>query len=453
MTSYECTPDVAISVAGQLTGLLDHVETARIALVRTAASNATFDLTTGIQTLGDECVEEAGLVATVLTSCASAAEHADGSFFDRLLYDSQAGQALALLLGSLSDGRGDLGKLDAKTRYQRLLREIWPNGIPSSLDQSDVVSMVMNSLRAKTMTDEELSTVWPLMPGSGRRAFAGTHPVTVLDLVVDGGLVLNSGELDAAARSVLASPPSGSVDVDPELAAKLRAAGQGRFGLPVLDRTGVTIDRAQILMDAGPAGRAYRDAVNSPLTYAALVVGLQAGGAARRTPDGLIVVTVPAGAKVGIDDLIGTKVGGPEMPPFAKGGTTFGNTFIVPDGSGTAAVDDVDLQRHENIHTYQWAAAGPAQYATLYGAESLKSGVQDFKEHGVDVKVDTFDLGPIGPSVTFPIPGGSFTLGVKVDPPPLPYRVELDPHFDTGCGNRFEQDAGLEDGNYSQCSR
>ena len=75
MTSYECTPDVAISVAGQLTGLLDHVETARIALVRTAASNATFDLTTGIQTLGDECVEEAGLVATVLTSCASAAAH------------------------------------------------------------------------------------------------------------------------------------------------------------------------------------------------------------------------------------------------------------------------------------------------------------------------------------------------------------------------------------------
>jgi hypothetical protein len=404
------------------------------------------------------------LVSSILANLASSMRDADVFSGAAGFFRSRADEDLALLLGSLSDGRGDLGGGTAKRRLERLLDEIWPDGVPSVLSTDEFVERVMNSPRSATMTPAELAAIWSLLPESGREHFAGDRPVRALDLVVDAGLTLRAPELDALARSVLRSPPSVDLDVDPDLQRALDAAAWDGM-TPRVDRTAVALDRADILMDAGVARREYRDAVNLGITYVMLVVGLQAKGTAERTDDGLIVVTVPRDAEISIDDLLGTRIAGTSVQRYGKGGTTFGNTFIVPDpGEGVSI--DVGLLRHENIHTYQWAAAGPVEYGALYAAESVKSGAQDFIEH-VDPGISWWDSGPIGlpdiPSVELPIPGKEHLPswiptrtpaldGPEFDPPAVPIpHVVVEWRFNTGCHNRFEQHAGLEDENYDSC--
>jgi hypothetical protein len=443
---------------------LGGVEVAARMLLTTASSNGTFDLTAGLSLLTGECVEEGRSVSSILANLASSVRDADVFSGAAGFFRSRADEDLALLLGSLSDGRGDLGGGTAKRRLERLLDEIWPDGVPSVLSTDEFVERVMNSPRSATMTPAELAAIWPLLPESGREHFAGDRPVRVLDLVVDGGLTLSDAELDAAARSVLRSPPSVDLDVDPDLQRALDAAAWDGM-TPRVDRTAVALDRADILMDAGVAGREYRDAVNLGITYVMLVVGLQAKGTAERTDDGLIVVNVPRDAEISIDDLLGTRIAGTSVQPYGKGGTTFGNTFIVPERtSGEAPA--ARLLQHESVHTYQWAAAGPAEYGALYGLESVKSGAQDFVEH-VDVGVNWFDIGPVDlpdiPSIDLPIPGKQHFPdwvptrtpafhGPDFHPPSIPIPdVDVEWRFNTACHNRFEQHADLGAGGYESC--
>ena len=461
MTAVECSPDAARAVAGRLTRTLEGVATASASLSTTANSNSTFDLTIGMSMLTSECVEEVGLVASVLSNLASSVEYADVFAGAGAFFAGQADLALSQLVGSLSDGRGDLGRGTPRNRYDRLVDEIWPDGIPAGISDADLASAIISHPRSLTMTPTELAAIWPLLPEAGRAHVAARQPVTVLDLVVDGGLRLTDSELDAAARSILLSPPSAEVVVDRKLADALRAAAFDSRGVPRLDRTGVALDRADILMAAGAAGRDYRDATNMGITYVMLVVGLQAGGTAQRTDDGLIVVSVPRDATIDVGDLIGTGAAGPAVQPYGKGGTTFGNTFVVPERDL-----DSDLIGHENVHTYQWAAAGAKEFGGLYLTESVKSGVQDFVEH-VDVGIGVVDVGPLGPSeipsVDLPVPGKwllpdwvpARTPSIPIpqlDPPPIPVPdIDVEWTFNTGCHNRFEEHAGLKAGGYEPC--
>lgn len=469
--TVECTPAIARAAATNLTTAFTSVGTAATSLFTTSAANQTTDLTVGLSVLTSECVEETGLISSILRSLALAVEGADAFGGSEDFFANQADSSLAALLRSLSDGRGDHGGNTAQQRVDELTDSIWPGGVPSGLTDAELVESLLTGQRALTLTPEELAAIWPLLPAAGREHFAGAEPVAVLDLVIDGGLILTDTELDAATVNILADIPTVPNFVDPDLADQLDATSSGRFGLPRLDRSALAIDRADVLIGAGQAGRDYRDAVNHPVTYVALAVGLQSGGAARRTDDGLIVVTVPADAEVSLNDLIGS---GSDfaVAPFGRGGTTYGNTFIVPD---TNRVDD-DLLNHENIHTYQWAGAGPVEYPVLYGVQSGNSAITDITRNGLDIDFSLngdihttpVDIGPLGPSGTpsIPIPGadrlpGWFPDRIPSIPLPqldlpevrVPVGVSIDPDIEfeapnAACGNAFEQHADLEHGNY-----
>lgn len=467
-----CVPAVCRGVADRFTDTTDPLDTATTALMSTARRTATTDLTGGIETLATECVGEIRLIVSAMENLSVAISAADafsgaGSFFLE-----QAELALGSLARSLSDGVGDYGGGTARSRALRLASGIWPDGVPPGLSEEDYVNAMLTHPRSATLTTEELAAIWPELPAIAREQFAGSEPVIVLDLVVDGGLVLTDDELDSAARSVLASPPTRDIDVDSDLADLLDDVTP----MFSIDPTGVVLDRADVLIDAGQAGRDYRDAANHPVTYVALVIGLQAGGRPSRDDNGLITVVVPRDAELSLEDLTGRTPpigGGIELTPYGKGGTAFGNTFIVPErpAGREPVLDDDELLNHENIHTYQWAAAGPTRFASLYAAESVKSGAYDAVENGgvdvdVEVDVDTWNPGPVGPSqvdipspvdLPFGLPDSVSIPIPQIDPPPIPtgvdvdVDVEVDIPFNTGCDNRFEQHAGLEDGHYLSC--
>ena len=471
--TFECTPAVARAVAARLTSAFSGVDTAATSLFNTALSNGTNDLTMGMSTLTSESVEEIGLVVSVLENLASSIEGADAFSGADAYFTGKAGEALTQLLGSLSDGRGDYGGGTPRDRVDRLIDDIWPDGVPPGLSDEDLVNLILTDPRTETLTPEEIAAIWPLLPEAGREVFAGAQPVTVLDLVVDGGLVLTDAELDAAAQSVYSSPPTMDVDIDPELAALLADASAGA-SISHDRRVDAAIARADILIAAGQDGREFRDAENFPITYLSLVLGLQSGGTAYRTDDGLIVVVVPRGATVSIDDVLGTDGGGFKnlsFQPFGNGGTTYGNTFIVPERK-SGDPHSADLLGHETIHTYQWAGAGPIEYGPLYLREAAESAVRDFAENStvsIDVAVDaeivTVDVGPIGPGSAggWGIPGTNWNVPTvplpRIDPPAVPVGVdvnvdvdvETDIRYNTGCTNKFEQHADLDDGGYGEC--
>lgn len=484
--TVEANPDVARAVAGRLTAAMSDVDAAAIALYSTTGSNGTSELTMGIPLLTGEVVQEVGLVVSILENLAAAVADADAFAGAAGFFADQARDALTQLVGSLSDGQGDFGGGTVGRRTDDLEHAIWPDGVPVHLTPEEYVDTLLTDPRTRTLTPEELAAIWPTLPAAGREQFAADHPVAVLDLVVDGGLVLTEPELDAAARSIIDNPPTIDVVVDPALAALLDEASAGPSPFPGT-RVSAAIERADILMAAGQAGREFRDAENHPVTYISLVVGLQAGGTAHRTDDGLIVVEVPRGSDVSVSDVLGGDAGGllgVELRPYGNGGTTFGNTFIVPERrDGTP--HDADLLNHENIHTYQWAGAGVLEFPALYAHEAVGSGVHDLVTNSsidvdvdadldvdVDVDVVVVDPPPIGPVSTggFRIPGTDWRVPSvelpQVDVPTIPVWVdvdvdvdadldiEIDPDltFNTGCFNAFEQHADLDDGNYHSCT-
>lgn len=474
----EADPVVARGVAANLTSAMSGLDAAAIALYGTTGANGTSELAMGIPLLTGEIIQEVGLVVTILENLAASVADADAFSGAPGFFTDQARDALAQLVGSLSDGQGDFGGGTAGQRVDRLEDEIWPDGAPAELSPEEYVHTLLTDPRTQTLTPDELAAIWPTLPAAGREQFAADEPVAVLDLVVDGGIVLTDAELDAASSSIIANPPTIDIEVDPALAALLDDAAAGA-SVSHERRVGAAIERADILIAAGEAGREFRDAENYPVTYISLVVGLQAGGTPHRTDDGLIVVVVPRGSELSVNDVLGGEGGrfrDIDFQPYGNGGTTYGNTFIVP-ARRDGAPHDADLLNHENIHTYQWAGAGVIEFPVLYVREAVESGVRDLAENSsveidvdaeVDVEVVTVDPPPIGPESTggWRIPGTDWHVPSvdlpQVDAPPIPVGVDIDVDvdvdvetefpFNTGCTNRFEQHADLDDGNYHSCT-
>ena len=65
-------------------------------------------------------------------------------------------------------------------------------------------------------------------------------------------------------------------------------------------------------------------------------------------------------------------------PLATRGGTTFGDVFLVKDGDVNVLTDGSNLDNeallaHEARHAAQWAAFGQSTYVQYYAKETLKS--------------------------------------------------------------------------------
>jgi len=90
------------------------------------------------------------------------------------------------------------------------------------------------------------------------------------------------------------------------------------------------------------------------------------------TPSAIAILVVQAngGECSGVTSEYVIQCRAPKGGGYFNGGTTYGNVFV--SGSNPADIS-VDLMRHENVHSTQWANGGPMLFPAMYGLASLYS--------------------------------------------------------------------------------